>query len=130
MPHLVSSGPIVVVDDDPSSIQVMAAMLRLSGHPSISIPSRERDGASLMQQLLDLNPALIFLDLTLGQADGRDVARQLREAGSLSYLVACSGWGGADEIRGTLAAGFDEHWVKPLDWTRMRAWLDAHVPAQ
>jgi len=128
MRRVVGSGPIVVVDDDPSTVQVMAALLKSSGYCALTIPLG--NSASISRHLLDLNPALVFLDLTLGHADGREVARRIREAGGTSYLVACSGWGGAEEVRDALAAGFDEHWLKPMEWAHMRSWLDAHVPVR
>ncbi len=123
---MTSSSPIVIVDDDPSSVEVMAAMLRSSGYVSIAVPPD--DSPALSRRLLDLDPAIVFLDITLGRADGRDVARQLRQAGSKSYLVACTGWGAEEDVRSTLAAGFDEHWLKPLELTHLRRWLDEHVP--
>jgi CheY-like chemotaxis protein len=64
------------------------------------------------------------------QADGRDIARQLRGAGSKSYLIACTGWGAEEDVLSALAAGFDEHWLKPFEVAQMRHWLDMHMPTR
>ena len=35
------------------------------------------------------------------------------------YLVAVTGWGQEDDLRRALAAGFDTHLVKPVDFTEV-----------
>lgn len=128
MHRIVRSSPIVVVDDDASSVEVMAAILQSSGYASVTVPLG--DSTTISKRLLELDPAVVFLDLTLGRADGRDIARQLRGAGSKSYLIACTGWGAEEDVLSALAAGFDEHWLKPFEVAQMRHWLDMHMPTR
>ena len=48
---------------------------------------------------------------------GYEVARAIRSDQSLStvLLVAITGWGQLDDRRKAREAGFDHHWVKPVD---------------
>ena len=57
--------------------------------------------------------------------DGFEVARRIRanpaHAGTL--LIALTGWGQAQDLKRSQAAGIDHHLVKPLDIDRLRALL-------
>jgi CheY-like chemotaxis protein len=59
----------------------------------------------------------------LGRIDGHGVARALRERGCNAYLVAVTGWGEPDDAQYSLQAGFDEHWTKPLDTSRVEVFM-------
>jgi CheY-like chemotaxis protein len=47
--------------------------------------------------------------------NGYDVARRVRAKGNGIKLVAVTGWGKSSDRDQALAAGFDDHWVKPID---------------
>jgi CheY-like chemotaxis protein len=54
--------------------------------------------------------------------DGYEVARVLREDAALAsvYLVALTGYGQKEDQRRALAAGFDQHLTKPVDYADLR----------
>jgi DNA-binding response OmpR family regulator len=58
---------------------------------------------------------------------GEDVARRLRREDWARgmVLIALSGWGRDDDRRRTTEAGFDHHFVKPLDLNVLSALLAA-----
>jgi len=52
-----------------------------------------------------------------GLPRGREVARRIRalDGGDRVLLVALSGWGQEDDRKRSREAGFDRHFVKPVD---------------
>jgi len=62
--------------------------------------------------------------------DGFETARRIRQApqGKSPVLVALSGWGGDDDRRKTMQAGFDRHLVKPIELASIESLL-ASTPA-
>ncbi|MBL9092064.1 MAG: response regulator [Planctomycetaceae bacterium] len=60
---------------------------------------------------------MILLDLGMPILDGCEVARRIRAlpGGEKVRLIALTGWGQPEDRRRTEAAGFDYHFVKPLD---------------
>ena len=67
---------------------------------------------------------MAFVDIGLPELDGYGVARAVRAAlGSTVYLVALTGYGQAEDRRRALAAGFNEHMSKPIDFERLRRLL-------
>ncbi|HKX40592.1 MAG TPA: response regulator, partial [Burkholderiaceae bacterium] len=60
----------------------------------------------------------IVLDLGLPKLSGLEVASRLRAQpgwGERVLLVALSGWGQEEDRENTRRAGFDHHFVKPVD---------------
>lgn len=62
------------------------------------------------------------MDLGLPGIDGYEVARRVRAAadGRQLYLVALSGYGGAEVKAKAADAGFDLHMTKPIDVGELR----------
>jgi CheY-like chemotaxis protein len=60
---------------------------------------------------------VVLLDIGLPEMDGYELARRLRAMEKLAgvRLVAVTGYGQTDDRQRALAAGFDEHLVKPAD---------------
>jgi CheY-like chemotaxis protein len=59
----------------------------------------------------------MLLDIGMPKMNGYETARRLREQpwGADILLAALTGWGQEDDKRRTREAGFDHHFVKPLD---------------
>jgi DNA-binding response OmpR family regulator len=64
-----------------------------------------------------LRPEVMLLDVGMPRMSGLDAARWVRQQpwGANVVLIAITGWGQADDRRGTTEAGFDEHLTKPVD---------------
>ena len=63
-----------------------------------------------------INPDVVLLDIGLPEMDGYQVAQQIRKNSSGIRLIALTGYGQAEDIVRTHAAGFDAHMVKPVDF--------------
>jgi len=73
------------------------------------------DGKTAIQIAREFRPQIIFLDLGLPDITGYQVAAQVRQDLPAVSLVALSGWGRESDRRRSRDAGFDHHFVKPLD---------------
>ena len=103
---------VLVVDDNEDITQSLAMLLRLMGH-EVHTAS---DGVLALAAARTILPHVILLDIGLPRLNGYDVARALRTMPALrdTIIVACTGYGSADDRQRALASGFDRHAVKPV----------------
>jgi signal transduction histidine kinase/DNA-binding response OmpR family regulator len=69
-----ASGPILVVDNDPSALKLAEATLSAAGYRCVC----RGDGASALQAALDEAPAAVVLDLDMPGMDGFQILEELR----------------------------------------------------
>ena len=72
-----SARPILVVDDDPSILAIVAQVLELEGYPVETAPN----GAEALKVLERARPALVLLDMRMPVLDGWGFAGELSERG-------------------------------------------------
>ncbi|MHB1558017.1 MAG: response regulator [Isosphaeraceae bacterium] len=106
---------VLIVDDDESSAQIMAMILRLDGHEvrlAGSVPSA-------LELIPGYRPEVVLSDIGLPGLDGHELARRIRHDPELSdgllLLAALTGFAGAEARVRCREAGFDHHLVKPVD---------------
>jgi DNA-binding response OmpR family regulator len=100
------------VDDDHDSAEMMRLSLGLDGH-EIQVA---HDGQEAVDMAATFEPHLVLLDIGLPTIDGYEAARRIRaHAGAQPVLVALTGWGQDEDRRQSADAGFDRHFVKPVD---------------
>ena len=104
---------VLIVDDNVDSAESLASLLQLDGH-EIRIA---HDGLAALEEARAFQPNIVFLDLNLPGMNGYGVARRLRLEPELRgmTLVAMTGYGQKEDRRRTQEAGFDHHFVKPVD---------------
>ena len=102
-------------------------LMRMHGHEVHCA----HDGLAALKLAAAVRPELILLDIGMPGMDGCEVARRLRADGELSeaWLVAVTGYGQEDDRARSRAAGFDEHFVKPLTSRTLREIL-GRVPSR
>ena len=103
---------ILVVDDNADAADSLAALLRLDGHHVQAVYS----ATVALQAIRAVRPSIVLLDIGLPEMDGYQVAREIRATTAGIRLVALTGYGQAEDIARTRAAGFDAHLVKPVDF--------------
>jgi CheY-like chemotaxis protein len=74
--------------------------------------------------MAELHPDVAFVDIGLPQVDGFAVARSARAGGHAPYLVALTGYGGAETRARAQEAGFDLHLTKPVDLAMLPRVID------
>ena len=105
---------VLVIDDHADSLSAMARLLRGMGHAARSAETCEAalamvDSGELRRGDVDL----IFGDVRLPDCDGVDLMAQLK-ARLACPAVAVSGLAFPADIARSLAAGLDDHLVKPV----------------
>jgi PAS domain S-box-containing protein len=104
---------ILVADDNRDAAASLAALLELEGHRVDVV----NDGAAALSAIEKSRPHIALLDIGMPNVNGYDVAKRVRasEWGERITLVAVTGWGQETDRDRAFAAGFDEHWVKPVE---------------
>src|SRR5262245_48957672 len=115
-PSRVAAGlRVLVIEDHPDGRATLRTLLELLGY-QVEVAE---DGPGGVARALLHPPDIALVDIGLPQLDGYQVAEQLRAAlGPRIYLVAQTGYGRPEDRQRALAAGFDVHLVKPLDFAQ------------
>jgi len=114
---------VLVVEDDPESLQMMGALLTLWGYQ----PALAPDGmVGLEKAAVGEQPDVVLLDLGLPGIDGFEVARRLRRLprGGGMLIVAVTAYRGEEHRRQAVEAGFDKYLMKPVDIETLRLVLE------
>jgi CheY-like chemotaxis protein len=101
---------IAVIEDNADALCGLRSMLELDGHAV----QTAADGEAGLVLLLRQAPEIAIVDIGLPGIDGYEVARRSRAEGYRGRLIALSGYGRAEDLRRSAAAGFEAHLVKPV----------------
>ena len=103
---------VLVVDDNVDSATTLALMLKAMGHE----PAVSHDGPTAIETARTFRPTLVLLDIGLPAMNGYMVAKELRTMPALrgTVLAALTGYGEDQDRRRSKEAGFDLHFVKPV----------------
>jgi PAS domain S-box-containing protein len=107
------SQRVLIVDDNRDFANSMVTVLKLAGHDAQAL----YDGASAVATAREFRPQTVLLDIGLPGVSGYDLARDLRADRDLAplTLIALTGYGREEDRDRVIAAGFDHHFVKPVD---------------
>jgi signal transduction histidine kinase len=110
---------VLVVDDNEDGATTLAQLLELNGHDVQTAFT----GASAVETAIEFNPDIILLDIGLPDFNGYEVAGKLRALpnGSKFTVIALTGYGQATDRQAALNSGFDDHFVKPLDFKKLES---------
>jgi len=109
----VAGRRVLIVDDNVDACETLAMMLELLGQDT----RQAHEGTGALKAAQEYKPELIFMDIGLPGLTGHEIVERMRgELGMKdTYIVALSGYGTEEDRRKSLVAGFDNHFVKPLD---------------
>ncbi len=111
---------ILIVEDHEDTASMLKLLLRQEGH-SVKIAG----GVIAAQELAAENQFdLLMCDLGLPDGNAYDLMRELKQRSAIRG-VALSGYGSPEDIRDSLAAGFEAHLVKPVDFSTLMQRINA-----
>lgn len=102
---------ILIIDDDPDSLSIIAEALRWEGyqvHTAIS-------GTEGLQQIQSWSPDLILLDVNMPEMNGMDTLQDLRQRPNYVSVMFISGNTSTAHVISGLDAGADDYIPKPFE---------------
>ena len=117
---------ILVIEDNPTNLQLMVYLLQAFGHT----PLEAVDGETGLTMIQREAPDLILCDIHLPGIDGFEVANQLKNHPTLKLIprvavTALAMVGDRDRI---LSAGFDGYITKPITPETFVSQVEAFLP--
>ena len=124
------TGPalrVLIAEDNVDAGDSLSLLLRLHGHEVLVA----RTGPSALEVASAFHPQVVLLDIGLPGMDGYQVAQRLREKPEFKNVLFCALTGftpsDADRER-PLNAGFDHHFVKPIELKKLLEVFNLVVP--
>jgi PAS domain S-box-containing protein len=104
---------LVLVDDNVDAVTMLAALLAAAGHRVESFS----DPRSALAAAPAAAPDVFILDIGMPGMDGYELARRLRALPACrnALFIALTGYGQEGDRELSRQAGFDQHFVKPVD---------------
>ena len=117
---------ILVVDDNIDAADTIAMLLEATGYEVLV----EHGAKRALERTATENPDVCLLDIGLPEMNGNELARQIRKIPGMAdaVLIALTGYGQDEDRANTKSAGFDHHFVKPIDTTELTAVLARVTP--
>jgi PAS domain S-box-containing protein len=109
---------ILVVDDNVDAANSLALLLEIDGHETQAVYTAQQ----ALERVAELKPDVILLDIGLPEMNGYEVARRIRSLKGLERmrLIALTGYGQLDDKQRTRDAGFDDHLIKPVEYSTLQ----------
>lgn len=113
---------VLVVDDDVALGEMLSIALEAQGF-AVTVA---RDGVAGLEQMRQMHPDIILLDIMLPRMDGIEVARRIRQVSQVPIIMLTAKSGTQDIVRG-LDAGADDYVVKPFRVAELVARIHANL---
>ncbi|MGH8139952.1 MAG: hybrid sensor histidine kinase/response regulator, partial [Steroidobacteraceae bacterium] len=103
---------VLVADDNRDAADSLRILLELSGYETLVA----YNGQGALDLGMRDRPSAFILDVGMPDMTGYEAARRIRQQawGRHVLLIAATGWGQDDDKERARAAGFDEHFTKPV----------------
>jgi PAS domain S-box-containing protein len=110
---------ILVVDDYADAAESLTMLLQEEGHEVETADC----GMKALERAQVFHPQIVLLDIGLPDMDGYEVAKRLRVLPETRHaiLIALTGYGQAEDRKRSQSAGFNHHFLKPIDFAQLSA---------
>ncbi len=125
--HTTNRLKVLIVDDNHDVAEMLAMLVDALGHETIV----EHHPTHALERIARERPDVCLLDVGLPDMDGYELATEIRRRlgpASIS-LVAITGYGQPEDRKKALAAGFDEHFAKPVNSGELATLLATFKPS-
>ena len=112
-------GRILVVDDNPDNVEIIATRLRFRGYEILEAST----GSQALSLVREAEPDLILLDVMLPDIDGYDISRRIKGDEALPFIpiiLVTARDTTQDKVAG-LDAGADDYLTKPVNFAELEA---------
>jgi two-component system OmpR family response regulator len=114
------NGPrprVLVVDDDPSIVELITTRLELAGYQT----AYARDGYEGMARLQEFRPGALVLDINMPRLDGFGMLRQMKQAGLTGRVatMVLTARNQPEDVQQAVALGARDYLSKPFDDQRL-----------
>jgi len=110
---------ILIVEDDPATVELMEAQLHGEGYSVDSV----RDGEEALQRVSQARPDLVLLDIMLPKKSGFEVCKEIKsreEARAIPVIMVTALTDMESRVKG-IAAGADDFLSRPVDKSELLA---------
>jgi len=118
------TGPILVVDDEPTQLRLLSAMIARAGHKV----ETAADGAAALARLLEENAppiSCMVLDLQMPEMNGIEVLEALRPEHPDLPVIVLTAHSSVSRVVEAMKAGASDFIVKPASAERLRTAIDS-----
>jgi two-component system KDP operon response regulator KdpE len=113
---------ILVIDDDPQIVMILATLLKHNGYEIIRAHGPEEG----LRLAYNNHPDLVILDIMMPNMDGWEVCSRLRELSDVPIIFLSAKGEIRDVVKG-LEMGADDYIVKPFENSELLARIKAHL---
>lgn len=103
--------PILIAEDDEAILEVMTIILEGEGHKIAIAKSAEE----IFTVVADIIPCMLFLDISLGGSDGRDITKRLKSRDDTKMMPVIISSANADTVEIAKEVGADDVLIKPFE---------------
>ncbi len=100
---------VLIVDDEPRMVQLIAMNLKLEGYTTVSAS----DGYQALEKVTKEMPDIVILDIMMPDMDGFETLKRIREISSVPVIFLSVKGEEPDRVRG-LDLGPDDYITKPF----------------
>ncbi len=123
---------IVIIDDEPSILQLMTKLCEGMGHETHSFQT----GAQGMKGIEQVNPEVLIVDLRIGDMNGLQIIEQCSQAYPNMDIIMVTGYGTVETAVEAMKLGAFDYLTKPFELDDLQRTInralssDATAPAQ
>jgi PAS domain S-box-containing protein len=112
-PTTVKAARILIVEDQPDTLEMLAASFRSRGFETIACSSAAEALECVVREQFDI----LISDIAMPDMDGLQLIRNLRLRPELAMVpaIALTGYASQTDAKAAVSAGFDLHLSKPID---------------
>ena len=99
---------VLLADDNPAILHLARRILRTE----FTVAASVKDGMAVLRKAPALQPDIIILDISMGEPNGIEVARRLRESGCPAKILFLTVHQSIDYVEAALAAGASAYVIK------------------
>lgn len=107
---------IMIVDDAAFMRMMIKDILTKNGY---NVVGEADNGATALDNYLELNPDLVIMDITMPEVDGIQAVKEIRKVDPNAKIIMCSAMGQQAMVIEAIQAGARDFIVKPFQAERV-----------